>query len=203
MLNLARLTDPGWAKAAVLWIDEILVEQAHLEKKAAAAALRFLFKYQDRAVIQQPLSALAREELEHFEIVLGQLERRGLAFGPQHASPYAAGLISIVREDERGRLIDSFLCSAMIEARSCERMKLLGEALRETDAELSELYKELVASEARHHSTYVKLLESMFPVDEVRRRLVEVAEHEATVLERMPEMARLHANAPSTAPIGA
>ena len=192
MLDLAHATDDRWAAGAVLHLDEILLEQAHLEKKAAAAALRFLFRYPDRVVFQAPLAALAREELEHFELILQQLQRRAVPFGRQHASPYAAEVLRVVRDQEPERLLDSFLCSALIEARSCERMRLLGVALGAVDPELATLYRELVTSEARHHATYVRLAETEFPLAVVETRLREIAQHEAGVVARMPVMGRLH-----------
>lgn len=192
MLHLATATDATWASTAAAHADEILLEQAHLEKKAAAAALRFLFRYPDRPSFQAPLSELAREELEHFEVVLRQLERRGVPFGPQPASAYASRLIRVVRPAEPDRLLDSLLCSALIEARSCERMQLLGDALRDIDPELSAMYRDLVASEARHHGAYVRLAEECFGAGPVRERLVEVAAHEAAVIARSPRTARLH-----------
>lgn len=192
MLPLASKTDSAWAHRAVEHLDEILVEQAHLEKKAAAAALRYLFRYPDRQALQTPLSALAREELQHFELVLRHLRRRGVAFGPQVPSTYAAELQRAVRVSEPHRLLDSLLCSALIEARSCERMRLLGEVVGSRDAELGTLYRELVASEARHHGSYVRLAEGEFSVAEVRARLAELAAHEASVIAALPALPRLH-----------
>jgi tRNA-(ms[2]io[6]A)-hydroxylase len=192
VLHLASATDPGWADYAVRHLDEILLDQAHLEKKAAAAALRFTFGYREQASFQAPLSRLAREELEHFELVLSQLERRGVAFGAQRPGLYAARLLRVVRAREPERLLDSLLCSALIEARSCERMQVLADALRATDPELSGLYVGLVASEARHHGAYLRLAEECFPESAVRARLAEIAAHEAESIAREPRRPRLH-----------
>jgi len=192
MLNLAAPTEDTWVEAALGAVDDILLEQAHLEKKAAAAAMRFLFRYPQYPELQAPLSELAREELEHFERVLHQLERRGVGFGPQEAGPYAGRLLTCVRGHEPERMLDSMLCSALIEARSCERMKIFGEALDGRDAELSAMYLDLVASEARHHGLYLRLAEGIFGADRVSARLAEVAAHEAEVIARPPRLARLH-----------
>lgn len=192
MLSLASETDPAWAESAVEHLDEILLEQAHLEKKAASAALRHMFRYAELAVIQSPLSALAREELEHFELVMEQLAARGIPYAPQHSSGYAAGLLQIVRDREPERMLDSFLCCALIEARSCERMLLLSRALVDREPQLAEMYRELVASEARHHSTYVQLAEELLPAETVQARLAEIAAHEAAVVERIAPLPRLH-----------
>ena len=192
MFSLTHTTDDAWAGWAVAHLDEILLEQAHLEKKAASAALNYLFRYPHLAAIQRPLSELAREELEHFQLMLGWLQRRGVRFGPQKASPYAARLLEVVRGAEPQRLLDSFLCSAVIEARSCERMKLLGEALADSEPRLAADYRELVQSEARHHGLYVRLAEGEFPRQQVRQRLAEITAHEAAVLASIPRQARLH-----------
>jgi tRNA-(ms[2]io[6]A)-hydroxylase len=190
MLHLEGKTDRAWLERALGSLDAILLDHAHLEKKAAAQALNLIFRYPDRPAFAAPLSALAREELAHFELVLEHLGRRGLAFGPQRPAPYAGRLRSIVRAQEPGRLLDSLLCSAVIEARSCERMTLLAGAV--TDPELRALYDGLLAAEARHHRIYLDLAEQYFDREEVSARLVEIAQHEAKVLEEAPLEPRFH-----------
>lgn len=192
MFGLGVHTDPGWGERALAHLDEILLEQAHLEKKAAAAAVNFLFRYPDQPALQRPLAQLAREELEHFERILDELERRGIAFGPQLASPYAARLLAIVRGEEPWQLLDRMLCCALIEARSFERMRLLADALGEREPRLSALYRELLASEARHHGVYVRLANEIFGASVAGARLREVTAHEAEVQRALPRQARLH-----------
>jgi tRNA 2-(methylsulfanyl)-N6-isopentenyladenosine37 hydroxylase len=190
VLSLASVTPPAWTARAVAHLDEILVDHAHCEKKAASTAVSLLFKYPERHALLAPLTQLAREELVHFEAVLGHLAARGVAFRHQVPSPYAAELRRAVRQREPARLLDTLLCFALIEARSCERLRLLAEAL---DGPLAELYRGLLASEARHHQTYVELAATVAPADEVRARLAELAAHEAAVLAAAPPIARLHA----------
>ena len=127
MRLIASKTDPSWAQRALANLDELLVDHAHLERKAAGTAVRLLFQYPDRASLQAPLAALAREELAHFEEVLAQLARRGVAFGRQHPSPYPGRVRAIARAREPERLVDTLLFCALIEARSCERLGLLAE----------------------------------------------------------------------------
>ena len=191
MLSLASTTERAWVVRALAHLDEILVDHAHCEKKAASTALSLLFKYPDREVLLAPLSRLAREELVHFETVLGALTARGIPFRHQRPSPYAAALMQAVRAHEPVRLVDTLLCSALIEARSCERMRLLADAL--DDGALADLYRGLLASEARHHHAYVELATALAPDVEVRARLRELALHEAAVLAAAPDMPRLHA----------
>ena len=191
MLNLASETDATWIDQARQNIDEILIDHAHCEKKAASTALSLLFRYPQYSALLVPLSQLAREELEHFEIVLHHLERRGVAFRRLKPSPYASDLLAGVRSKEPDRALDTLLCLALIEARSCERMKLLAEGL--DDPELRGLYASLLASEARHHQSSIQLAETIAPDAPVRCRLAELARHEAKVLARAPaHLPRMH-----------
>lgn len=196
MLQLASATPADWAARAASHLDAILQDHAHLEKKAAGMAVTLLFQYPEVAALQAPLAALAREELGHFEAVLGELARRGLAFGRHRPSPYAGRLRAAVRREEPGRLVDTLLCSALIEARSCERLGLLAEAL-EDEPRLAAFYRELRSAEARHHRVYVELACAVAPGAHVRSRLAELAAHEAAVLERAPTAPRLHDAAPA------
>lgn len=190
VLRLASRTDPAWTAHALAHLDEILLDHAHLEKKAAGAALTLLFQYPDQVAWQAPLAALAREELAHFEAVLGWLARRGLAFRKQRASPYAGRLRTATSAREPARLVDTLLCAALIEARSCERLGLLAEAV--SDPALAAFYRSLHAAEARHHALYVELACQVAPRDAVATRLAELAAHEARVLAELPPLARLH-----------
>ena len=191
MLNLAAPSAPGWLARALANLDEILVDHAHCEKKAASTALSLLFRYPDHEALLPPLAELAREELAHFTQVLRHLAQRGVPFRHQVPGPYAGELLKAVRCDEPARLLDTLLCSALIEARSCERMRLLADALG--DQPLADLYRGLLASEARHHHVYVALAQTLAPASEVRARLQTLAEHEAAVLDAVPPLARLHA----------
>ena len=194
MFQLSYQTGPEWFERVLPELDSVLIEQAHLERKAAAMAMTLLFRYQHHEVLQVPLSELAREELEHFEQVMRWLVRRGVTFGPQESSGYAARLMEVVRPAEPERLLDTLLCCAVIEARSCERLKLLGEGLHAhgTEPELAAFYLDLVHSEARHHGLYVRLARALFAPEEVAARLTIVCAHEARVQREQPVAARLH-----------
>ena len=189
MLHLASTTDPDWALRASQAIRIILLDHCHLEKKAASTALNLIFRYPEYPTLARPLSELAREELLHFELVLGQLEHRGIPYERLRPAPYPGKLMKIVRSDEPERLLDTLLVCAFIEARSCERMRLLADALEEP--ELAQLYRGLLASEARHHMMYVDLARELFS-ETVDARLKQVAEHEAQVLAEAPKEPRLH-----------
>ena len=191
MLSLASATPPEWAARVLTDLDAVLIDHAHLEKKAAGNAVGLIFRYPQHAFLAAPLSRLAREELVHFEQVLERLAERGLALRPLKASPYMGKLRAATRTAEPQRLLDSLLCSALIEARSCERFKVLSE--HADDGSLRDFYKGLLASEARHHGAFLTLASQVAPEAEVRARLDALAQHEAQVLAECPAMPRLHA----------
>lgn len=189
MLDLAAPTPGEWLEQALADIDPVLIDHAHCEKKAASTAIGLLFRHANDAGLMIPLSSLAREELDHFEQVLRVLSRRGVTFGQLTASAYAGLLHAHVRKDEPLRLMDTLLAAALIEARSCERMKLLADNL--PDRDLAAFYRELLSSEARHFHLYVDLAYQRFDRDAVRARLHELAEHEA-IAQRAPGELRMH-----------
>ena len=191
MLHLAVPTDPGWLPRALTDLSELLLDHAHCEQKAAGNAVALLFRYPQHSFLMSPLAELAREELAHFQQVLALLDARGERFRPQRASPYAGRLRQVVRSPEPQRLLDTLLCSAVIEARSCERFQLLAGGL--PDAELAAFYRGLLASEARHHHLFLELADVLVPPEEVRMRLDEIAVYEASVLASPAPMVRLHA----------
>ncbi len=192
MLNLASETSPAWVEAALADLDEVLLDHAHCEKKAAGTAVNLMFRYPEHGFMQAPLSQLAREELVHFEQVLRRLESRGVTFGRQKPSAYGGKLHRHVRPDEPERLLDVLLVGALIEARSCERFKLLSDALVGRDDDLADLYRGLLASEARHHNQYLELARRLRPVEIVQVRLRELAVREAEILREPSPFVRLH-----------
>ena len=149
---LPARTPAAWLEQAPQHLHELLVDHANCEKKAAGTALSLLYRYTDRPVLLKALSRLAREELKHFEQVLAELARRGLDYPALSASRYAAGLRRLVRSHEPARLLDTLLCAAVVEARSCERFLGLVEVL---EAPLADFYARLLASEARHFELYL------------------------------------------------
>lgn len=196
MLRLSTESPAAWVSEATREVRELLLDHAHCEKKAASTAINLIFRYPEHAALLKPLSALAREELEHFELVLGVIEARGWAYERQKPSAYAGRLMTEVRKEEPAKLLDTLLCCALIEARSCERMSKLAEAFKPCDEELAELYRGLLASEARHHSLYVDLAREYFDHDEVWARLAHLSAHEGRVLEEPSDELRMHSGPP-------
>ena len=193
MLHLASTTDPRWAAQARDHLEEVLLDHAHCEKKAASTAVSLIFRYPERPALMIPLARLAREELAHFEEVITALRARGWEFRRLTPSPYATRLMTAVRTHEPARLLDTLLCCALIEARSCERMQILAETL--ADPGLVKLYRGLLACEARHFDSYIDLArtQGLAPEPVIMRRLAELAAHEAAVLRDPPAEIRLHA----------
>jgi tRNA 2-(methylsulfanyl)-N6-isopentenyladenosine37 hydroxylase len=192
-LALVSATGPAWAPHAIAHLDELLVDHAHCEKKAAGTALNLIFRYPRHIHLLDPLSKLAREELVHFEQVLALLRARDVAFAAQKPAPYAGRLRSATRAAEPERLVDLLLCSALIEARSCERFALLAQTVRDT--ELRDFYAGLHAAEARHRRVYVALAAELAPPAALLARYRELAAHEAEILATTPLSARMHAGA--------
>jgi len=191
MLCLKVASDAAWADAAARSFDEVLVDHAHCEMKAASNALSLAARHPERLPLVHALTDLAKEEIEHFQRVLGFLERRGLALGPPQVDVYAAELrrAAHAAPTRLPPLVDRLLVGALIEARSCERFKiLLDRAL--PDPELVAFYTELFAAEARHYRCFVDLARDAAGADADRAglvdaRLEELAVVEATIVERL------------------
>lgn len=191
MLHLASETSPNWLPRAEAHLDEVLLDHAHCEKKAAGAAIKMLFSYPHHRYLQEPLAELAREELEHFQEILGVLDARGVKYGTIKPSPYGMALHGLVRRSEPDRLLDLLTLSALIEARSCERFQILAEGV--SDPSLAELYRSLLACEARHHGIYFDLATQLVGRSLAEARLEELAEEEAEIISRPCDWVRLHA----------
>jgi tRNA-(ms[2]io[6]A)-hydroxylase len=177
MLGLLVDTDARWASEAVLDLDAVLRDHAHCEMKAAANAMSLVARHPDNLVLVRKLVALAQEELAHFDRVIELLAARGIALGAPPVDGYAASLRARARHD----LVDRLLVAALIEARSCERFKLLAEALGDGH-ELHAFYRELFAAEARHHRDLVDLAAAASSERTANARLAELAEIEADVV---------------------
>ncbi|GAA6129842.1 tRNA-(ms[2]io[6]A)-hydroxylase [Halopseudomonas sabulinigri] len=147
-------TPDAWVEQALAHPEELLIDHANCEKKAASTALNLMFRYIDKPDLLQKMSRLAREELRHFEQVTALMQRRGVTYRGLSASQYAQRLRQHVRTVEPGRLVDTLIVGAFIEARSCERFAKLAPHL---DEELGDFYRSLLKSEARHYQDYLKL----------------------------------------------
>lgn len=158
---LFRAKVPGeWLPKVLAHLPAVLVDHAHLERKAATSALN-LEKYRDLYGRVEELNAIAIEELQHFQLVLSLLKRRGIAFGQPYPSPWIGGLMRSVRNGRREQAIDHLLCCSLIEGRSCEKFQILAEALKVPDPELASFYASLVESEGNHYATYLLMAKAI------------------------------------------
>jgi tRNA-(ms[2]io[6]A)-hydroxylase len=190
MLSLQSASDARWLTQVDTHLDDILIDHAHCEKKAAGVAMNLLFSYVDHVPLARAMTEIVNEELAHFQLVLDLLERRGIRFRKLSPSSYGQRLHAVVRKEEPARAIDRLLVAGLIEARSCERFALLRDHL--ADAELREFYGSLFESEARHHATYVRLACDVAPEEMVRERLHELAAEEAAIISQGDPFARMH-----------
>ncbi len=190
MLSLKSSTAPWWLERVEENIEEILLDHAHCEKKAAGTAMNLIFSYVDRVELVKQLSPIVTEELDHFQQVIDLIQTRGMRFRRLTPSNYGQQLGDLVRKLEPGRAIDRLLVAALIEARSCERFALLRDRLQ--DRELAAFYGSLFESEARHHATYVQMALMFAPEAVVFERLQELAEREAEIIDRGDPNARVH-----------
>lgn len=187
-LFLANETPHAWITQAVDHQEELLIDHANCEKKAAGTALSLMFRYTNRLDLQMKMSKLAREELRHYEQVLQIIKKRGLKYRPLSASRYAGQLSQYVRNNEPGQLIDKLIMGAFIEARSCERFAKLAPHL---DEDLSKFYISLLTSEARHYQDYLALAQrySEEPIDP---RVDLFRMNEAELIEKSDNDFRFH-----------
>ncbi|HEY4311183.1 MAG TPA: tRNA-(ms[2]io[6]A)-hydroxylase [Pirellulales bacterium] len=190
MLSLKSSTAPWWLDTVEENLEDILLDHAHCEKKAAGVAMNLIFAYVDKVDLVRELTEIVNEELDHFRQVLDLIESRGLKFRRLTPSSYGRQLNDLVRKQEPGKAVDRFLVASLIEARSCERFALLKDRL--SDRTLAEFYASLFESEARHHATYVRLA-MLFDIPErVSARLDELAAAEAEIIDRGDPLARMH-----------
>lgn len=166
-----------------------LIDHANCEKKAASTALNLIYRYTDNFELMNKMSKLAREEMRHFEQVIGIMKRRNIGYQHVSASRYAAGLRDLARTDDPGKLIDVLIIGAFIEARSCERFARLAPYL---DAELEQFYTSLLKSEGRHYQDYLGLAKKAAKNESIDERIIMFAEAERQLIEQPDTEFRFH-----------
>lgn len=191
MLHLKCPSPPEWIEMALANLDAVLVDHAHCEHKAALTALALTSQYPDHLPRVEKLAALAQEEAGHYATVVALCRQRGLKLGRPPKDPYVKALLQHTRQGYLDHLVDRLLICALIEARSCERLRLLAENLK--DAELAPHYEDFWRSEAGHHALFIQLAQEAVVLHAptslrkakgiVQRRLEELAQIEATIVQ--------------------
>jgi len=186
ILKLKLNTDPRWVNIAEKNIEDILVDHAWCEQKAASTGISMIIHYPEKTRLVDALTDLVAEEWSHFERVLLELRKRGYALGRPRKDEYVVQLLAHVRKGgaRERQLMDQLLVSALIEARSCERFKLLWQNI--ADQELSKFYYELMVSEAAHFVAYVDLAKEYCDPREVEIRLQELLHIEGEIVTNLP-----------------
>ncbi len=191
---LCAPTAQRWFDVAAERWQELLVDHANCEKKAASTALSLIFTYAEDLALTDRLSRLAREELRHFEQVQKFMRELGVSFMRLSPARYADGLRRALRRDEPQRLLDLLLCGALIEARSCERFVGLAPRLSQP---LAGFYGGLAQSEARHQQLYLRLAEQRAGEQQWRERLRELSSIEAELATSPDPQFRFHSGTPA------
>jgi tRNA-(ms[2]io[6]A)-hydroxylase len=190
MLLFREKIPADWLPKVLANLPAVLVDHAHLERKAATTALN-LEKFRDLFPRVEELNAIAIEELQHFQMVLALLKRRGIAFGQPYPSPWIGGLMRAIRNGERYQVIDHLICCSLIEGRSCEKFQILGKELRAANLELAEFYDSLVESEGNHYATYL-LMARAIEEHETERRLDFYLDLDAKLIRQSNPLPMLH-----------
>lgn len=191
MFKLKLPTDPRWANIAEGNIEEILTDHAWCEQKAATNAITLITMLPEHTEIITELLSIAQEELEHFGMVHEIIKERGYTLGRARKDDYVNDLAKFIIQGSREDLIiDRLLFAAMIEARSCERFKVLTETIK--DEKLKVFYKELMISEANHYTTFIGFARTLGNPEKVNQRWEQWLEHEAKVIQSYGKKETIH-----------
>jgi tRNA-(ms[2]io[6]A)-hydroxylase len=185
MLGLKLPTDPRWVNIAEKNIAEILIDHAYCEQKAATSCISLIVLYHDREKLVETLTPVVSEEWGHFRMVLREMKKRNITLGKARKDEYVIELAQLERKggSQERRLMDRLLTNALIEARSCERFRLL--SLHISDKELKSFYHDLMISEATHYVNFIKLAKEYAPESEVDARLEFLLEAEAEIIKNL------------------
>jgi tRNA-(ms[2]io[6]A)-hydroxylase len=192
MLDLRSATPKAWLDAVFGDFDAFIVDHAACERKASATGMSFVVRYPDRPELIEPMIEFAREELEHFHVMYKLCAERGLRLAADYRDDYVNGLRSRVRTSRDEHLLDRLLVAGIVEARGCERLFLVAEALRERDSPLADTYLDLARAESRHHGLFFRLARKLFGEEITLARGGELLDYEAELVARLPHRAAVH-----------
>ena len=185
MLGLELPTDPRWVNLAEKDLEEILTDHAYCEQKAATSCISLIQRYPERKEMVKELAPIVTEEWGHFRAVLGELEKRELSLGQQRKDLYVNALRDFMKKggSREDRLLEELLVCALIEARSCERFRLL--SLYINDDALKGFYYKFMVSEAGHYRLFIDLAKKYFPEERVKERWKEYLTQEAEIMKEL------------------
>ncbi|MFS4416839.1 tRNA-(ms[2]io[6]A)-hydroxylase [Maribacter sp. 2307ULW6-5] len=192
MLGLKLPTDPRWVNIVEKNIDEILTDHAYCEQKAASTAISLIVSFPEYTELVTEMVALAREEMGHFKMVHDRILARGKTLGRDRKDDYVLQLVSFFPKggSRTTQLVHRLLYAALIEARSCERFRLLSEALEDKD--LAEFYRKLMISEAGHYTMFLKFARKYGDPDEVNQKWQALLAHEADIMRNLGNKETVH-----------
>lgn len=192
MLGLKLLTDPRWANVAESNLEEILTDHAWCEQKAATNAITLITNNSEHADLVETLTEIAIEEMEHFKMVHDIIKQRGYTLGRERRDDYVNQLFKFMKKDgsRNDAFIDRLLFAAMIEARSCERFRVLSENIE--DEELAKFYRDLMISEAGHYTTFLKFAKKYTEKVDVDKRWQEWLDFEGKLIQNYGKKETIH-----------
>jgi tRNA 2-(methylsulfanyl)-N6-isopentenyladenosine37 hydroxylase len=195
MLGLKLPTDPRWVNIVEKNIEEILTDHAYCEQKAASNAITIIVKHPEYSDVVDAMTAIVQEEMEHFGMVHAKIQERGFQLGRERKDEYVGDLISFIGTNFPGgsrdsQFVNRMLFAAMIEARSCERFRILSEEI--SDPDLAEFYRSLMESEARHYTTFLGFARKYNGDIDVDQRWKDFLEFEATLMDKYGKSETMH-----------
>lgn len=192
MLGLKLLTDPRWANIAESNLEEILTDHAWCEQKAASNAIFLITNNSEHLDLVQKMAEIAMEEMEHFKMVTDIIEKRGYTLSRERRDDYVGQLMKFCKKDgsRNTSFIDRLLFAAMIEARSCERFRVLSKNIK--DAELAKFYHDLMVSEATHYTTFLNFARKYAEDVDVDKRWAEWLEYEGQIIQSYGKSEAIH-----------
>lgn len=192
MLGLKLPTDPRWANIAEENIEEILSDHAFCEQKAASMAISFIVQYPEYDDLVEAMSALVKEEMSHFQLVHQKLVDRGLSLGHKRSDDYVNRLRKFFPQtkDRKKRLVLELLVAALIEARSCERFRVLSENI--ADKELAKFYRDLMASEANHYTMFLGFARQFGERADVDKKWQALLDYEGSLMQEFGKKSEMH-----------
>jgi tRNA 2-(methylsulfanyl)-N6-isopentenyladenosine37 hydroxylase len=192
MLGLKMATDPRWVNLVEKNIEEILTDHAYCEQKAASNAISCIIRFPEYADVVDEMVRISREEMEHFGMAHAELQKRGLKLGYERKDDYVRDLSVFIQSggSRAQQFVDRMLFAAMVEARSCERFRLLSEQI--SDMELRTFYRSLMESEAEHYTTFLSFARKYANGIDVEKRWAEFLEFESSLMEKYGKKETMH-----------